>query len=149
MSDEAVLIVAPVAPRDPLRVVDEKLATLAVLEQQVVMLRDVPAEPMVVRDDAAPTVVQSDAPAAPGVVVAGFAGPRGPQGPQGEAGAAYTHTQATSSAVWTINHNLGFRPAIALLTDGGAVIDAEIAHASANTAVVTLSQPLAGTARCN
>lgn len=86
MSDEAVLIVAPVAPRDPVRVVDEKLATLAVLEQQVVMLRDAPAEPVVVRDDTAPMVVQSDAPAAPGVVVAGFAGPRGPQGPAGGAG---------------------------------------------------------------
>jgi hypothetical protein len=37
-------------------------------------------------------------------------------GPQGPAGAftpsdiAYTHTQAVASAVWTINHNLGFNP---------------------------------------
>jgi len=81
------------------------------------------------------------------VVRAGSA--MGVQGPKGESAASYTHTQVNASTVWTINHNLGFRPAIALLTDGGAVIDAEIAHASANTAVVTLSQPLAGKARCN
>lgn len=81
------------------------------------------------------------------VVRAGSA--MGVQGPPGTSGASYTHTQAVASSVWTINHNLGFRPAITLLTDGGAVIDAEIGHASDNAAVVTLSQPLAGTARCN
>lgn len=98
---------------------------------------------VVVRDPSTPVQVeQRDT-----VVRAGSA--MGVQGPPGKSGDSYTHTQTAASAVWTINHNLGFRPAIALLTDGGAVIEAEIGHASENTAVVTLSQPLVGTARCN
>lgn len=65
------------------------------------------------------------------------------------AGASYVHTQASASATWTINHNLGFRPAIDLYTVGGAEFIAEILHTSLNQAIVYLATSLAGTARCN
>lgn len=62
--------------------------------------------------------------------------------------AAYIHPQPTPASVWTINHNLGFKPSVSLRTAGDAVFDAEVSHPSINTAVVTLSQPLSGSARC-
>lgn len=76
------------------------------------------------------------------------AGPQGPVGPQGPAGGvAYVHTQATPSTTWTINHNLGYRPAVELLDTGSQEIDAEIAHPSVNQTVVTLNPATAGLAR--
>lgn len=71
----------------------------------------------------------------------------GPQGPAGAAGNAYVHTQATVSATWTINHNLGYRPSVELLDSGSQEIDGDIAHPSVNQVVVTLSPPTAGLAR--
>ncbi len=55
--------------------------------------------------------------------------------------------QATPAATWTINHNLGYRPAVELINAGGQEIDAEITHTSANQVVVGLSPPSAGRAR--
>lgn len=68
-------------------------------------------------------------------------------GPQGPAGAFYLHTQAMPSTTWTINHNLGYRPAVELLDAGSQEIDGEIAHPSANQTVVTLNPATAGIAR--
>lgn len=68
-------------------------------------------------------------------------------GPQGAAGSAYVYQQITPSAVWTINHNLGFRPAVELLDTGSQEIDGEIAHPSDNQTVVTLKPASAGIAR--
>lgn len=78
-------------------------------------------------------------------------GPPGPPGPPGggTGSGTYEHNQASPSALWTINHNLGFRPSITLLTTGGVEFEAEIGHVSENQAVATLTQPLAGMARCN
>lgn len=64
-------------------------------------------------------------------------------------GASYVHTQSSPSATWTINHNLGFRPAIELYTTGGVEFIGEILHTSLNQAIVYLASALAGTARCN
>lgn len=41
---------------------------------------------------------------------AGPAGPAGPEGPAGAAGTAYRHVQGTPASVWTITHNLGYKP---------------------------------------
>lgn len=70
------------------------------------------------------------------------------QGPQGPAGSgAYVHTQSTVAATWTINHNMGFRPAVELLDSGSQEIDGEIAHPTVNQTVVTLNPASAGLAR--
>lgn len=79
---------------------------------------------------------------------AGADGAPGPAGPPGPAGATYIHTQSTASDTWTINHNLGVRPAVTLLTDGGAEFEAAVSHLDANTAVASMTIPLTGTARC-
>lgn len=78
----------------------------------------------------------------------GPVGPQGPQGPQGPAGGvAYVYTQSSPSTTWTINHNLGYRPAVELLDTGSQEIDAEIAHPSVNQTIVTLNPATAGLAR--
>lgn len=148
MTDPASLIAVD-ATAPPLVVIDRTTQAIAITDRAPrVLLRDTPPPPVLVQDRSTQAIAQL-ADVRPRVLQAGFVGPRGLPGPAGAAGATYTHTQAAASTTWTINHNLGFRPAIALLTDGGAVIEAEIGHTSVNTAVVTLSQPLAGTARCN
>lgn len=94
-----------------------------------------------------PAVVKVTVPSGPSVVRVVTAGPPGPPGPAGAAGNAYIHTQATVSATWTINHNLGYRPSVELLDSGSQEIDGDIAHPSVNQVVVTLSPPTAGLAR--
>lgn len=72
-----------------------------------------------------------------------------PEGLQGPAGGAYTHTQAAPATTWTVNHNLGYRPAVTALTLGGAEMEVEIVHTSLNQAVLYLLVAMAGTAICS
>lgn len=70
------------------------------------------------------------------------------QGPQGPAGSgAYVHSQSSPSTTWTINHNMGIRPAVELLDSGGQEIDGEISHTNVNQTVVRLNPASAGIAR--
>jgi hypothetical protein len=86
---------------------------------------------------------------APVAIVAEIAavGPQGPAGPAGIA-ASYTHTQTVPAASWTVNHNLGARPAVELYDTGGAEIEGEIVHTGPNQALVYFNVPLAGSAKC-
>ncbi len=61
--------------------------------------------------------------------------------------AAYVHTQASASAAWVINHNLGLRPAVSILDTGGNEIGAEVIHTSMNQLVIRFAIPVAGLAR--
>jgi hypothetical protein len=72
---------------------------------------------------------------------------QGPAGPPGS-GSAYVHTQATASAVWTVNHNLGYYPSVAVVSPGGLEIIAETEHVSVNQLRVKLATALTGQARC-
>ncbi len=74
-------------------------------------------------------------------------GRRGPQGPPGSPGSAFTHTQAIASATWVVAHNLGFRPAVSVVSAGGIEVDAEVAHISLVLLEVRFGAPFAGTAR--
>ena len=73
----------------------------------------------------------------------------GPAGPPGNGEVQYTHTQAVASATWTVNHNLGYRPAVAALSVGGALMLAEVIHISVNQAQVFFDSPTAGQAACS
>jgi hypothetical protein len=73
----------------------------------------------------------------------------GPAGPPGNGEVQYTHTQAVASATWTVNHNLGYRPAVSVLSVGGALMLAEVIHISANQAQVFFDSPTAGQAACS
>lgn len=80
---------------------------------------------------------------------AGAAGADGKDAAAGLGTETYIHTQTAAATTWTINHNLGFRPAIELFDAGGAEFEAEVLHVSDNQAMVYLATPYAGSARCN
>ena len=81
----------------------------------------------------------------------GVPGPAGPAGPAGVAGAAgapaYVHVQAVASDTWTINHNLGYRPSVELLSDGGMEFYGDVLHVSANDVICSFLAPVSGLAR--
>ncbi|HAI59346.1 MAG TPA: hypothetical protein DCM32_05655 [Xanthomonadaceae bacterium] len=60
---------------------------------------------------------------------------------------SFVHTQASPSPSWTVNHNLGFRPAVEVYSVGGAEIEAAILHTSVNQTAISFSTPTAGSAR--
>lgn len=59
----------------------------------------------------------------------------------------FVHTQASAASSWTVNHNLGFRPAVEVFSVGGAEIEAEVLHTSVNQTVISFTTPTAGSAR--
>ena len=68
-------------------------------------------------------------------------------GPQGPAVViSYTHTQATPSAVWTINHNLGFNPISVVLDSGGTQCEGAVSYPTTNQMVITFTGAFAGVA---
>ena len=86
-------------------------------------------------------------------VASGIGGARGIQGIQGPAGAAgdpgaiaYYHVQNSSSAIWTIAHNLNFYPNITTMDSSGSVVEGEIEHLNRNTLRVTFLAAFSGEA---
>lgn len=59
---------------------------------------------------------------------------------------SYTHTQASSSAVWDVVHNLGFRPLVQVFDNGGVETLGNIAHIDNNHLTITLTPAMAGVA---
>lgn len=55
--------------------------------------------------------------------IPGPAGPEGPQGPPGDDGVGaaqyYRHVQSSPESVWTVTHNLGYKPAVGEIKDSG------------------------------
>jgi hypothetical protein len=60
----------------------------------------------------------------------------------------YEHAQAAPLAVWTINHNFGYRPDITVFSAGGMEVAAEILHTSSSQATATFDIPFSGMAIC-
>ncbi len=74
-------------------------------------------------------------------------GDKGEKGDPGVSGAGFGYTQALPSAVWTIAHNLGFRPAASAYTVGGVEMWGTVTHISNDVLQFDFSTPVAGTAR--
>ena len=83
------------------------------------------------------------------LALVGATGPTGSTGATGASGGDYQHIQSTASDTWTINHNLGFYPAIICRSVGGLVFESSLQHISVNQAIVTLSMSFAGYATCS
>lgn len=60
----------------------------------------------------------------------------------------YNHTQSSASAVWTITHNLGYKPVVQSWNSADDVISGTIHHVSANQLTITFSTAQSGGARC-
>lgn len=73
---------------------------------------------------------------------------QGPPGPPGSPGAGYVHVQSSSAAVWTVAHNLGYRPGVTVTTTGGVEVEGgEVLHLSTNVLTITFDVAFAGFAR--
>lgn len=89
------------------------------------------------------------------VVEIGIQGPPGPPGPQGIPGSAtggalyYREEFLSPSATWTVNHNLGASPDVAVHSVGGAKVIASVTHTSVNQAVVSFESPFSGFVVCS
>lgn len=71
------------------------------------------------------------------------------QGPAGVGGGSYKHTQSTAASTWVVNHNLGFRPNVAVTSLGGLLMLCEVLHISDNQVQVLTDTPTTGLALCS
>lgn len=61
-------------------------------------------------------------------------------------GGNYTHNQITSSATWTITHNLGFFPAVSVVDSGGNYVIGDVNYVSQNVVTVSFNASFGGKA---
>ena len=59
----------------------------------------------------------------------------------------YLHNQTITSNLWTISHNMGFKPVVSIYTVGGLEIEGLVQHLSNNTLTISFSVSIAGFAR--
>ena len=59
---------------------------------------------------------------------------------------SYTHNQISTSSSWTINHNLGYYPAITIKDNSGQIIEGQITYNNGNTVTLDFSIAISGTA---
>jgi hypothetical protein len=90
------------------------------------------------------------------IIQTGLPGPAGPEGPPGEpgppgggsggGGAGFTWTQNVASALWTITHNLGYRPAVSVWDTSNDQVVGEVDHLGPNSLTIAFSVAISGTA---
>ena len=99
-------------------------------------------DPILVMPDGAPVaVIREDQPA---VVITdpAFRLPA-----QGGGLSRFTHVQGTAAAEWIVNHNLGARPVVTVLGDGGGEVWAEVLHIDLNQLRIYFDAPATGSAQ--
>ena len=85
----------------------------------------------------------------------------GPQGPKGDTGlqglqgpagtsildlskVSFTYEQQSSSAIWTITHNLGYRPAVFTTDYSKNTLEGDISYTNNNALVITFTDSVVG-----
>lgn len=75
----------------------------------------------------------------------GDTGEPGPQGPSGEPeNVSFVHEQQSFSNVWTINHNLGYRPAALVQDYSNNTIEGSLQHQDINTLTISFNESVSG-----
>lgn len=59
---------------------------------------------------------------------------------------SYTHTQASASSTWTINHGLGYRPSVTIFDNTATEVEGAITHNDENNVTLEFSVAITGTA---
>lgn len=81
--------------------------------------------------------------------VAAVVGPPGPQGPAGSGGGGAAHlefAQNSPLAQWVINHNLGYKPHVSVISLAGYEITADVKHVSDIQLQINFAVPTTGKA---
>lgn len=76
--------------------------------------------------------------------VPGQRGPRGPQGPPGNG--AMQYSQVGAATIWTILHNLGFKPNVRIQDSAGTDIEGDVHYTNTSVLEVHFSRAISGTA---
>lgn len=71
----------------------------------------------------------------------------GPPGPSGGGSAGFNFTQDSPDTTWNINHNLGYRPSVELMSTGGLEMIGQVLHISVNQVQVSFNEAVSGFAR--
>lgn len=61
----------------------------------------------------------------------------------------YVHDQTSPSSTWTIDHNMGKYPSVAIVDSGKTVVYGNIQYININSLVITFSLPFGGWAYLN
>jgi hypothetical protein len=61
----------------------------------------------------------------------------------------YTHTQAIASASWTVTHNMGKNPTVAIVDSSGDEVEGEVTYVSTNQLIISFSAAFSGVAYLN
>ncbi|HET9563407.1 MAG TPA: hypothetical protein VFP27_02615 [Mycobacterium sp.] len=73
-------------------------------------------------------------------------GPEGPEGPPGTSSGYYEHIQSVPAAVWIVNHDLIYRPAVTVIDSAGSQVEGDVQYVGSQQLVLTFSGAFAGTA---
>jgi hypothetical protein len=71
------------------------------------------------------------------------------RGPQGPPGIRYEHLQLEPLSIWTVNHNLGLRPQVKVLSVGGIEMLVEVIYNNTNQVLIYLDSPKSGLVICS
>ena len=81
----------------------------------------------------------------------GATGATGPQGIQGVAGLgghisdfSFVFEQQFGTMVWTVSHNLGYRPAVSVQDYGGTTIEGAVNHVDVNNLTISFTEVVSG-----
>ena len=86
----------------------------------------------------------------PSNVEVGKMGLQGAPGKDGEGvDLHYRHVQSIPSADWTVRHNLGKYPSIAVIDSAGNNVIGHVDYDDANTCTLTFASAFSGEAHCN
>lgn len=121
-----------------------------ITESELVLVVEQETEPSIITTEVEIVVLVEDTEVV--LLEAVEQGPPGRDGADGADGSgdlSYTHNQAGAAIMWTINHNLGKRPAISVLSVGGVAVWGEVLHVDVNQCLVYFDSPFAGSAVCS
>ena len=76
----------------------------------------------------------------------GITGSPGATGATGPVGGTYDYVQGTPAAVWTIVHNLGYRPQVSVVDSANSIVEGDYSYPDSNTMVLTFSSAFSGVA---
>ena len=62
---------------------------------------------------------------------------------------SYRHIQSSNSVMWSVTHNLGFRPSVTVIDLDGDVVNGDIVYTSENELILTFAQAIKGEAYLN
>lgn len=100
-------------------------ATVEIVEDAVHVVETTPPESITIEQPDGAPVVEVLAETEIQTVEVGVSGPqgvrgfKGDEGEKGDVGGVYLHVQSTPSALWVIEHGLGFKPNVTVIDSAG------------------------------